>query len=61
MYTLTFYIDNISKCFQVSSAIQNQDFTLVDDYISGLKTLLYMQVKEASQNWTNFRRISEQP
>ena len=38
--------DKMSKCclFQVSSAIQNQDFTLVDDYISGLKTLLYMQV-----------------
>ena len=29
---------------KVSSGIQNQDFTVVDDYISGLKTLLYMQV-----------------
>ena len=28
---------------QVCSAIHNQDFTLVDDYITGLKTLLYLQ------------------
>jgi len=27
----------------VGSAIQNQDFTLVDDYVSGLKALLYLQ------------------
>ena len=29
---------------QVSSAIQNQDFTVIDDYTTGLKTLLYLQV-----------------
>ena len=29
---------------QVCSAIRNQDFTLVEDYITGLKTLLYLQV-----------------
>ena len=28
---------------QVSSAIQNQDFTVIDDYITGLKALLYLQ------------------
>ena len=27
----------------MGSAIQNQDFTLVDDYVSGLKALLYLQ------------------
>merc|ERR1719282_1952961 len=32
-----------ASVMQVSSAIQNQDFTVIDDYISGLKTLLYMQ------------------
>ena len=29
---------------QVCSAIHNQDYTLVEDYITGLKTLLYLQV-----------------
>ena len=29
---------------QVSSAIQNQDFTVIDDYCTGLKALLYLQV-----------------
>ena len=28
---------------QVCSAIHNQDFTLVEDYVTGLKTLLYLQ------------------
>lgn len=33
-----------ASVMQVSSAIQNQDFTVVDDYITALKTLLYLQV-----------------
>jgi len=28
---------------QVGSAIQNQDLTVVDDYVTGLKALLYLQ------------------
>ena len=37
---------------QVCSAIHNQDFTLMDDYVTGLKTLLYLQgISELSQ-WT---------
>ncbi len=35
-----------SLCFlllKVSSAIQNQDFTVVEDYITGLKALLYLE------------------
>jgi dihydropyrimidine dehydrogenase (NADP+) len=28
---------------QVCSAVQNQDFTVIDDYITGLKCLLYMK------------------
>lgn len=27
---------------QVGSAVQNQDFTLIDDYCTGLKALLYL-------------------
>jgi len=35
---------------QVCSAIHNQDFTLVEDYITGLKALLYLQgVKELTE------------
>ena len=30
---------------QVSSAIQNQDFTVIEDYTTGLKTLLYLEVE----------------
>jgi len=40
-----------ASVMQVSSAIQNQDFTLVDDYITGLKTLLYMQTLEGVTDW----------
>jgi len=36
---------------QVSSAIQNQDFTVIDDYISGLKALLYLQNLEGLEEW----------
>jgi dihydropyrimidine dehydrogenase (NADP+) len=31
-----------AKVVQVCSAVQNQDFTIVQDYITGLKALLYM-------------------
>lgn len=37
---------------QVCSAVQNQDFTLIDDYISGLKALLYLQsISEMKSSW----------
>jgi len=35
----------------VCSAVQNQDFTLVEDYVSGLKTLLYLQSLEEMADW----------
>ena len=37
--------------FQVCSAVHNQDFTLVDDYITGLKTLLYLQGVAELAGW----------
>ena len=40
-----------ASVMQVSSAIQNQDFTLIEDYITGLKTLLYMQTLEGVDDW----------
>jgi len=40
-----------ASVMQVSSAIQNQDFTLIEDYTHGLKTLLYMQTLEGVDDW----------
>lgn len=37
------YIQCGASVVQVSSAVQNQDFTLIEDYITGLKALLYLQ------------------
>jgi len=40
-----------ASVMQVSSAIQNQDFTVVDDYITGLKALLYLSEVEGLEEW----------
>jgi len=36
---------------QICSAVQNQDFTVVEDYITGLKAYLYIQGREDLRNW----------
>jgi len=36
---------------QVCSAIQNQDFTLIQDYITGLKAYLYLHARKDLTNW----------
>jgi len=36
---------------QICSSVQNQDFTVVQDYILGLKTYLYMQSREDLLKW----------
>lgn len=41
---------------QVCSAVQNQDFTLIEDYITGLKTLLYMQGCSHLTGWSGQSR-----
>lgn len=40
-----------ASVLQICSAVQNQDFTVVDDYISGLKTLLYLQSFDSFKDW----------
>ncbi|XP_069795164.1 dihydropyrimidine dehydrogenase [NADP(+)]-like isoform X2 [Narcine bancroftii] len=40
-----------ASLLQVCSAIQNQDFTLIDDYCTGLQALLYLKSIEELQNW----------
>ncbi|ESO92596.1 hypothetical protein LOTGIDRAFT_233044 [Lottia gigantea] len=41
-----------ASALQVCSAIQNQDFTVVEDYISGLKTLLYLKSVKELNGWS---------
>ncbi|XP_020281435.1 dihydropyrimidine dehydrogenase [NADP(+)] isoform X2 [Pseudomyrmex gracilis] len=36
---------------QICSAIQNQDFTVIDDYVTGLKTLLYLKTLKQVKDW----------
>ncbi|XP_065202916.1 dihydropyrimidine dehydrogenase [NADP(+)]-like [Planococcus citri] len=40
-----------ASVLQVCSAVQNQDFTVVDDYITGLKTLLYLKNIKRLRDW----------
>jgi len=36
---------------QVCTAVMNQDFSVIDDFVSGLKTLLYLQGRKDLKNW----------
>ncbi|MBN3296653.1 DPYD dehydrogenase, partial [Amia calva] len=40
-----------ASVLQVCSAIQNQDFTLIEDYCTGLKALLYLQSIDELKDW----------
>uniref|UniRef100_A0A4W2CZW3 Dihydropyrimidine dehydrogenase [NADP(+)] n=1 Tax=Bos indicus x Bos taurus TaxID=30522 RepID=A0A4W2CZW3_BOBOX len=40
-----------ASVLQVCSAIQNQDFTIIQDYCTGLKALLYLKSIEELQDW----------
>ncbi|XP_076169553.1 dihydropyrimidine dehydrogenase su(r) isoform X2 [Ptiloglossa arizonensis] len=40
-----------ASVLQVGSAIQNQDFTLIDDYLTGLKALLYLKSLKQVKDW----------
>jgi dihydropyrimidine dehydrogenase (NADP+) len=41
-----------ASVLQVCSAVQNQDFTLIHDYITGLRALLYLSRMESLKSWT---------
>ncbi|CAG2216273.1 DPYD [Mytilus edulis] len=45
------FLQGGASVLQVCSAIQNQDFTLIDDYITGLKTLLYLNSIDELHDW----------
>lgn len=40
-----------ASVLQVCSAVQNQDFTLINDYVTGLKALLYLQSIDELVDW----------
>ncbi|XP_046880161.1 LOW QUALITY PROTEIN: dihydropyrimidine dehydrogenase [NADP(+)]-like [Hypomesus transpacificus] len=40
-----------ASVLQVCSAVQNQDFTVIEDYCLGLKALLYLKSIEELQDW----------
>eukprot|EP00050_Salpingoeca_kvevrii_P006076 m.287291 g.287291 ORF g.287291 m.287291 type:complete len:1028 (-) comp11749_c0_seq1:233-3316(-) len=40
-----------ASAVQICSAVQNQDFTVIDDYITGLKTLLYLESRQDLAEW----------
>ncbi|XP_033636477.1 dihydropyrimidine dehydrogenase [NADP(+)]-like [Asterias rubens] len=45
------YLHGGAVALQVCSAVQNQDFTLIEDYVTGLKTLLYLESIGAFEDW----------
>ncbi|XP_077308996.1 dihydropyrimidine dehydrogenase [NADP(+)] [Lithobates pipiens] len=45
------FLHSGASVLQVCSAIQNQDFTLINDYCTGLKALLYLKSIEELQDW----------
>jgi dihydroorotate dehydrogenase len=40
-----------ASALEICSSIQNQEFTVIEDYISGLKALLYLQAREDLADW----------
>ncbi|KHJ98920.1 pyridine nucleotide-disulfide oxidoreductase [Oesophagostomum dentatum] len=40
-----------ASVLQVCSAVQNQDYTVVDDYCTGLRALLYLKASKSLNNW----------
>ncbi|RWS25388.1 dihydropyrimidine dehydrogenase-like [NADP(+)] [Leptotrombidium deliense] len=41
-----------ASVLQVCSAVQNQDFTVVQDYVTGLKAALYLSSRKETKHWT---------
>ncbi|XP_033127315.1 dihydropyrimidine dehydrogenase [NADP(+)]-like [Anneissia japonica] len=45
------FLHSGASVLQVCSSIQNQDFTVIDDYITGLKALLYLESLDEMSDW----------
>lgn len=40
-----------ASCVQICSAVQNQDYSVISDYVSGLKALLYLRSSKQASRW----------
>lgn len=40
-----------ASALQVCSSVQNQDFTVIEDYLMGLKALLYLRTLKSKKDW----------
>lgn len=40
-----------ASCVQICSAVQNQDFSVISDYVSGMKALLYLRSSRQAERW----------
>ncbi|XP_070251811.1 dihydropyrimidine dehydrogenase [NADP(+)] isoform X1 [Myotis yumanensis] len=45
------FLHSGASVLQVCSAVQNQDFTVIEDYCTGLRALLYLRAIEELQDW----------
>ncbi|XP_066208692.1 dihydropyrimidine dehydrogenase [NADP(+)] isoform X1 [Saccopteryx leptura] len=45
------FLHSGASVLQVCSAVQNQDFTVIEDYCTGLRALLYLKGIEELQDW----------
>uniref|UniRef100_A0ABM0H1K6 Dihydropyrimidine dehydrogenase [NADP(+)] n=1 Tax=Saccoglossus kowalevskii TaxID=10224 RepID=A0ABM0H1K6_SACKO len=45
------FLQSGASLLQVGSAVQNQDFTVIEDYITGLKTLMYLKSIDELSDW----------
>uniref|UniRef100_A0A6I8QZJ9 Dihydropyrimidine dehydrogenase [NADP(+)] n=1 Tax=Xenopus tropicalis TaxID=8364 RepID=A0A6I8QZJ9_XENTR len=45
------FLHSGASVLQVCSAVQNQDFTVIEDYCTGLKALLYLKSIDELQDW----------
>ncbi|XP_060605303.1 dihydropyrimidine dehydrogenase [NADP(+)]-like [Ruditapes philippinarum] len=45
------FLHSGASVLQICSSVQNQDFTLIDDYVTGLKALLYLKSLEDLNDW----------
>ncbi|CAG9760419.1 unnamed protein product [Ceutorhynchus assimilis] len=59
-YSAFEYMQVGASAMQVCSAVQNQDFTVVEDYITGLKALLYLDGKLHGWNGQSAPTIKHQ-
>lgn len=40
-----------ASCVQICSAVQNQDFSVINDYVTGLRALLYLRSSRQADRW----------